>query len=159
MTTTPIDLHAPYKQRVADALNNKHLRTALSRTTWRMNDARVNAMGAIDGARLRDQVRQMKEDVIARLPDLLEEVESKLQENGGQVHWANDAADVHRIVLDIARRANVQKVIKAKSMATEEVHLNHALEEAGMHVVETDLGEYIIQLNGCLLYTSPSPRD
>jgi len=148
MTTTPIDLHAPYKQRVADALNNKHLRTALSRTTWRMNDARVNAMGAIDGARLRDQVRQMKEDVIARLPDLLEEVESKLQENGGQVHWANDAADVHRIVLDIARRANVQKVIKAKSMATEEVHLNHALEEAGMHVVETDLGEYIIQLNG-----------
>jgi len=148
MTTTPIDLHAPYKQRVADALNNKHLRTALSRTTWRMNDARVNAMGAIDGARLRDQVRQMKEDVIARLPDLLEAVESKLQENGGQVHWANDAADVHRIVLDIARRANVQKVIKAKSMATEEVHLNHALEEAGMHVVETDLGEYIIQLNG-----------
>ena len=107
MTTTPIDLHAPYKQRVADALNNKHLRTALSRTTWRMSDARINAMGAVDGARLRDQVRQMKEDVIARLPDLLEEVESKLQENGGQVHWANDAADVHRIVLDIARRANV----------------------------------------------------
>ncbi|MCX6045933.1 MAG: LutB/LldF family L-lactate oxidation iron-sulfur protein [Chloroflexi bacterium] len=147
MTTSVIDLHAPYKERVADALNNKHLKTALNRSTVRMSAQRISAMGAVDGQTLRNQVRQMKEHVIANLPDLLEQLESNIQANGGQVHWAQDGAEVNRIVLEIARKANVQKVIKSKSMATEEVHLNDALEAAGMQVVETDLGEYIIQLN------------
>ena len=146
-TTAVIDLHAPYQERVADGLNNKHLKTALGRSTGRMSGQRVAAMGAVDGQQLRDQVRQMKEYVIANLPDLLEQLENNIQANGGQVHWARDAAEVNQIVLEIARKANVQKVIKSKSMATEEVHLNHALEAAGMKVVETDLGEYIIQLN------------
>src|SRR5690606_923099 len=62
------------------------------------------------------------------------------------VHWARNAAEANEIVLEIARRTNSQKVVKSKSMATEEIHLNHALEEAGMVAIETDLGEYIIQL-------------
>ena len=104
-------------------------------------------MTAVDGQRLRNQVRQMKEYVMRNLPDLLEQLEDNITSNGGQVHWANDGAELNRIVLEIARKANVQKVVKAKSMATEETHLNHAIEGAGMKVVETDLGEYIIQLN------------
>ena len=147
MTTPIIDLHAPYRQRINDALGNPHLKTALARATGRMAVQRASAMDAIDGEQLRSQVRQMKEYVIRNLPDLLEELEANVTANGGQVHWAQTATDVHGIVLNIARQANVKKVLKAKSMATEEVHLNHALEDAGMTVVETDLGEYIIQLN------------
>jgi L-lactate dehydrogenase complex protein LldF len=79
---------------------------------------------------------------------LLEQFEANVKANGGQVHWARDAAEANRIVLEIARRTNSQKVVKSKSMATEEIHLNHALEEAGMVAIETDLGEYIIQLAG-----------
>jgi L-lactate dehydrogenase complex protein LldF len=148
MATSPIDLYAPYPQRVKAALNNPHLKTALSRSTLRLSNQRVAALAAVDGQRLRDQTRQMKEYVLRHLPDLLEEFEAKVTANGGQVHWAHDAAQANAILLEIAAKANVQKVVKAKSMTTEEIHLNAALEGAGMSVVETDLGEYIIQLAG-----------
>ncbi len=105
-------------------------------------------MGAVDGQLLRRQVRQMKEYVLRNLPDLLEQFEANVEANGGHVHWAQDAADANRILLDLARRHAVQKVVKSKSMVTEEICLNDALEGAGVKVVETDLGEYIIQLAG-----------
>lgn len=148
MATSTIDLYAPYHERVETALNNAHLKTALSRSTTRMSNQRVASLAEIDGQLLRSQTRQMKEYVMRHLPDLLEQFEANITANGGQVHWARDAAEANQIVLEIARRTNSQKVVKAKSMATEEIHLNHALEEAGMEVVETDLGEYIIQLAG-----------
>ena len=148
MATSTIDLHEPYKTRVAGALANRHLKTALERSTVRMAGQRVVAMNATDGEQLRDQVRQMKEHVLRNWPELLEQLESNLTANGAQVHWAQEANDVNRIVVEIARRTNVQKVVKVKSMATEETHLNDALGRAGMQVVETDLGEYIIQLAG-----------
>jgi L-lactate dehydrogenase complex protein LldF len=142
-----IDLHAPYKNRVDAALGNAHLKTALERSTKRMSGQRVAAMNAVDGQQLRSQVRQMKEYVLRNLPDLLETLEVNVKANGGHVHWATDGVQASQIVLEIARKASVQKVVKAKSMATEEIHLNAALEGAGMRVVETDLGEYIIQLD------------
>jgi len=145
-TRSPIDLYASYSDRVRTALDNQHLKTALNRSTIRMSNQRVASLAAVDGQLLRDQTRQMKEYVLRHLPDLLEQFEANIVANGGQVHWARDADEANRIVLDIARRANTQKVVKAKSMATEEIHMNHALEEAGMVAVETDLGEYIIQL-------------
>ena len=148
MPTSTIDLTLPYKTRVKDALGNKHLKVALERSTGRMAGQRVAAMNAVDAPRLRNQVRQMKEYVLRNLPDLLEQLETNVTANGGHVHWAKEAVDVQRIVVEIARKANVQRVVKAKSMATEEVHLNQALQAAGMKVVETDLGEYIIQLAG-----------
>ena len=148
MATSPIDLYAPYSERVKTALNNPHLKTALNRSTIRMSNNRVASMGAVDGQLLRTQTRQMKEYVLRHLPDLLEQFEANVKANGGHVHWARDAAEANQIVLEIARRTNSQKVVKSKSMATEEIHLNHALEEAGMVAVETDLGEYIIQLAG-----------
>ncbi|MEZ4870071.1 MAG: LutB/LldF family L-lactate oxidation iron-sulfur protein [Caldilineaceae bacterium] len=147
MPTAVIDLHAPYQQRVEAALRDKHLKTALSRATGRMSGQRVSAMTAVAGEQLRDQVRQMKEYVLAHWPELLEELERNLIANGAQVHWARDAAEANQIIVEIARRGQVQKVVKAKSMATEEIQLNHALEKAGMVAVESDLGEYIIQLN------------
>lgn len=148
MPSPVIDLHASYQERVEAALNNKHLKTALGRATGRMSTQRVNAMSAIDGETLRSQVRQMKEYVLRHWPTLLEQLESNLRANGAQVHWARDAAEANAIMVEIARRANVKKVVKGKSMATEEIHLNQALEKAGIPAIESDLGEYIIQLNG-----------
>ena len=131
-----------------DALNNKRLKSVLPRSTIHLSDSRVAAMGAVNGPLLRDQTRQMKEYVIRYLPDLLEQFEANIIENGGHVHWARNADEANQIVMDIARENSVRKVIKSKSMVTEEIHLNEALESAGMSVVETDLGEYIVQLAG-----------
>ncbi len=160
MTQSPIDLHLPYDQRVARALADKHLHTALARATGRMAGQRTAAMnevaappegsaaGLSGGEALRRQVRQMKEYTLRFLPELLEEFEANVQENGGHVYWAADAAECNALVLNIARKAGIERVVKAKSMATEETHLNAALERAGVKVLETDLGEYIAQLTG-----------
>lgn len=147
MPTAVIDLHAPYQERVDAALNNRHLKSALSRATGRMSLQRENAMSAVDGESLRAEVRQMKEDVLRNWPALLEQLERNLTANGARVHWARDAAEANAIILEIARSANVKKVVKAKSMATEEIHLNQHLAKAGIVAVESDLGEYIAQLN------------
>ena len=139
---------APYKKRVAEALDNRRLKSVLPRSTIHLSNSRIAAMGAVNGPLLRDQTRQMKEYVIRNLPDLLEQFEANIIANGGHVHWARNAAEANQIVMDIAREKSVRKVIKSKSMVTEEIHLNEALESSGMSVVESDLGEYIVQLAG-----------
>ena len=148
MAKTPIDLHAPFSKRVGDALQDKNLAAVLSRSTMRLSDSRETAMAAVDGPLLRDQTRQMKEYVIRHLPDLLEQFETQVKVNGGYVHWARNADEANKIVLDIAREHSARKVVKSKSMLTEGIHLNDELEGSGMTVVETDLGEYIVQLAG-----------
>jgi len=148
MTTSPIDLHAPFERRVDDALNNKYLKIALNRTTQNMVNGRVRAMGAVDGQRLREQMRQMKTYTLRHLPDLLEQLEEKITARGGHVHWARDGDEAITIVQQLAREHHVQTVVKSKSMVTEEIHLNEALSVIGVRAVETDLGEYIIQLAG-----------
>jgi L-lactate dehydrogenase complex protein LldF len=148
MTTSPIDLHAPYNERVRDALGNKYLHIALSRTVGNLAGARVRALGEVDGQRLRDQVRQMKEYVLRHLPELLERFEENVTAHGGHVHWARDADEANTIIQQLAREHEVQSVVKSKSMVTEEIHLNEALSVIGVRAVETDLGEYIIQLAG-----------
>ena len=85
-------------------------------------------------------------DVLRDLPRQLEQFEARLIANGVQVHWAETGAAAADVVCDIARRNGVKRVAKAKSMISEEIHLNAALERAGLDVVETDLGEYIVQL-------------
>jgi len=82
----------------------------------------------------------------------LTRLEAAVLSAGGHVHWAETAEDARRIVLQIAKENHVKNVVKSKSMATEEIELNHALEAAGIQAIETDLGEYIIQLAG----TGPS---
>lgn len=146
MTTTPIDLHAPFKRRVDDALHNKYLKIALDRTVGNLVNARTRAMGEIDGQALRDQVRQMKEYVLRHLPELLEQFEENVTARGGHVHWARTADEANTIIQTLARENDVKTVVKSKSMVTEEIHLNDALEVIGVRPVETDLGEYIIQL-------------
>jgi len=143
-----IHLEAPFKERVTTALGDKHLAPAVVRATDRLFLARFNAMGSVDGELLRAQTRQMKEDVLRNLPDYLEKLETNLKANGIIVHWARDGVEAGEIVRNIGLQNGARTVVKAKSMATEEIHLNRVLEQAGLAVVETDLGEYILQLAG-----------
>ncbi len=103
-----------------------------------------------------EQLRQIGSDIrqhtLEHLDTYLERMEAAVQAAGGQVHWASTAEEARQIVLKIAREHQVRTVVKSKSMATEEIGLNHALEAAGIQAIETDLGEYIIQLAG----TGPS---
>jgi len=120
----------------------------------RRNIASYDAAGARGKARFADWqearsvAAQIKWEAINHLDRYLEQFERKVIENGGQVHWAETSDEARQIVLQIARRHGVTKVVKSKSMVTEEIHLNAALEAAGIRTVETDLGEYICQLRG-----------
>lgn len=94
----------------------------------------------------RDAARRIKEEAISRLDELLVALAGRLKANGCTVAFANDAAEARRYILDVAKRRGVKRVVKGKSMTTEEIELNPALVAAGIEPVETDLGEYIVQL-------------
>ncbi len=96
---------------------------------------------------LRSAGNAIKRRALKQLPRLLEQLEANCTKNGIQVHWAEDTAEANGIVLDIMRRHDAPAVVKGKSMVSEEMHLNHFLEGNGIEAVETDLGEFIIQLN------------
>ncbi|HTH15797.1 MAG TPA: LUD domain-containing protein, partial [Magnetospirillum sp.] len=97
---------------------------------------------------LRERGAAAKARAVARLPELLEQLEAKCTENGIRVHWAESTAEANAIVLSILQAHGAKKVIKGKSMVSEEMELNHFLERNGVTAVESDLGEYIIQLAG-----------
>jgi len=103
-----------------------------------------------------EELRQIASDIrlhtIENMDVYLTRFDAALQAAGGNVHWAATAEDARQIVTQIAKEHNVKNAVKSKSMATEEIELNHALEAAGIETLETDLGEYIIQLAG----TGPS---
>ncbi len=95
---------------------------------------------------LRETASQIKHNVLTNLDNYLIQFEQKALANGIQVHWAADAAEHNRIVLDIIMQNGIQKLVKSKSMLTEECHLNSYLEDNGIDVIDTDLGERVVQL-------------
>ena len=95
---------------------------------------------------LREAASQIKKHTVTHLADYLEQFEQQATKNGVHVHWAQNADEYNRIVLDILAQHNVKKVVKSKSMLTEGCHLNENLEQHGIDVVETDLGERILQM-------------
>ena len=95
---------------------------------------------------LRDQARDLKNHVLANLDTYLTQYEKSVHAAGGKVHWARDAEEARQIIADICQQQNARKVTKGKSMITEEIALNDHLEAQGIEVLETDLGEYILQL-------------
>lgn len=94
----------------------------------------------------RQAAHEIKEYAISNLDKLLVEFEQKITARGATVLWAKDATEANQHVLDIVKRHNVKSVVKSKSMVSEELELNHVLEAAGVRAIETDLGEYIVQL-------------
>ncbi len=129
------------------ALNDTQLQTALGRAKSGFVDKRLKAIAMVDDFdSLKQQALHAKKRALQHLPQLLDQFEQQLQASGGVLHRATTPADLNRIVLEICQRRGAQTITKGKSMVSEETHLNKALEQAGIEVVETDLGEYIIQL-------------
>ena len=127
------------------ALADVQLRGALRNATSLFGKRRLEAARSLNNWEdLRSEARAIKDDVLLHLDKYLETFVGNAERRGAKVHWARDAAEANTIICELARGARI--VVKSKSMTTEETHLNTALEAAGMQVVETDLGEYIIQL-------------
>ena len=141
--------HHDFLAASTQALADPPLQAALIRLTGTLMEGNRRGYAALaDSGRLRDHAKRIKEHALAHLDRYLEQLEASVQRLGGHVHWAATAEDARRIVLDIARRTQSRRIVKSKSMTTEEVHLNPALQAAGLEVVETDFGEFIIQLAG-----------
>jgi L-lactate dehydrogenase complex protein LldF len=102
--------------------------------------------GLCEGEALRDRARAIKEEAIGGLDRYLMQLEQSVERLGGHVHWALDGEQACSVILDLARRHDVASVVKSKSMVTEEIELNDLLEREGIEAIETDLGEYIVQL-------------
>ncbi|OGB31348.1 MAG: iron-sulfur cluster-binding protein [Burkholderiales bacterium RIFCSPLOWO2_12_FULL_61_40] len=97
-------------------------------------------------ASLRELGASIRRYSLAHLPQLLEQLETNLTAHGVQVHWAQNAEEANAIALGIARRVEAKRIIKGKSMVSEEIEFNHAMEAAGIEAFESDMGEYIVQL-------------
>ena len=136
-----------FKEKTLVALADPNLRQALGQSRKGFVNGRAALVAGVpEFEAMRDQARDVKNHVLANLDHYLERFEASVTAAGGHVHWAADAEDARRIVLDICQRVDAKVVTKGKSMVSEEIGLNEALEEQGYTVVETDLGEYIIQL-------------
>jgi L-lactate dehydrogenase complex protein LldF len=129
------------------ALADTQLRRNLGKATTTIRAKRAQVVAELpDWEELREAGRQLKVHTMAQLPDYLAQLESAVTARGGVVHWARDANEANRIVIDLVRGKGVDEVVKVKSMATQEIGLNEALEAVGIAALETDLAELIVQL-------------
>src|SRR5690606_23837741 len=123
------------------------LQQALGRARYGFVGKRAQQVAELpEFEQLREEAKNLKDHILENLDHYLERYEQAVVAAGGVVHWARDAEEARRIILDICKRVDAKTVTKGKSMVSEEIGLNEALIEQGMEVVETDLGEYIIQL-------------
>ena len=129
------------------ALADTQLRRNLGKATTTIRNKRAQVVAELpDWEQLREAGRQLKVHTMAYLPDYLAQLESAVTARGGTVHWARDADEANRIVIDLVRAKGVDEVVKVKSMATQEIGLNEALDAVGVAALETDLAELIVQL-------------
>ncbi len=143
MTTT----FAEFRRRAAAAIGDGQLQEAVDKGTTNFWEARCRALAEFPNAEsLRDHFKAIRSATLGQLARHLETFEQNATAAGAQVHWAGNGAEACEIVVEIARRHGVKLATKSKSMATEEIHLGRALEAAGVEAVETDLGEWLIQL-------------
>jgi L-lactate dehydrogenase complex protein LldF len=137
----------PFPAAARRALADPQLRRNLAHATTTIRAKSGAVIAELpDWEELRAAGAAIKADAMARLPELLEQLESAVTSAGGTVHWAADATAANRIVTELVRATGSERVIKVKSMATQEIGLNEALEAAGIEAVETDLAELIVQL-------------
>ena len=138
-----------FKANATRAMADKQLTGNLKNVRQNFIDKRAKAAKALpEFEALRENAKEIKDHTLRHLDLYLEKYEAKVTESGGHVHFARDAEEARKIALDICRKVGAKTVTKGKSMITEEVGLNAFLEANGVTPVETDLGEYIIQLRG-----------
>jgi len=137
-----------FRRRVDAALENPRLQEALTGALTALRAHRERGFQSLDFEAGREELKRRRRANLPRLPELIEQFCERLEAAGGTFHYARDAAEARRVIGEICRRAGAGVVTKTKSMATEEIGLNGHLEGLGMEVVETDLGEYIVQRLG-----------
>lgn len=136
-----------FDQNARQALEDPQLRAALRNLANVFGERRKVAITTVeDWEGLRSRARAIKDETLIHLDKYLAQFADNAALAGAQIHWAGDAAEACGIVAELLQEQNATQVVKSKSMATEEIHLNEALEELGLSPVETDLGEWIIQL-------------
>jgi len=138
-----------FPQAAKAALADSQLRRNLGKATTTIRSKRAAVVGELpDWEALRDAGSAIKERVMRHLDDYLLQLEAAVGRAGGQVHWASDAAEANRIITEIVQTTGADRVVKVKSLTTDEIQLNKALAAAGIRAIETDLAELIIQLAG-----------
>ncbi|MDX6312254.1 MAG: L-lactate dehydrogenase complex protein LldF, partial [Streptomyces sp.] len=136
-----------FPEAASESTQNKQLRANLTHATHTIRDKRAKAVAELaDWPQLRAAGAAIKNRTLRHLGHYLEQVEAAVEAAGGHVHWAADADEANRIVIDLVRMTGETEVVKVKSMATQEIGLNEALGEAGIRAYETDLAELIVQL-------------
>ena len=138
-----------FKASAKIALHDASLQKALGNLREGFPKKRALAVARMpEFEQMRDEASALKNHIIQNMDFYLEQFEGKVLEQGGQVHWARDAEEARKAILDICKKADAKTVTKGKSMVSEEINLNDYLEANGVQPVETDLGEYILQLRG-----------
>jgi iron-sulfur cluster protein len=137
-----------FKQSILDALSNPNLTGALGNFSVAYRAGRAKAYEGIDFEALRTQIAEVKGSAAGHFDELAEQFTRAAEARGTKVFRTTDPAAVRDYVLKLAQENGVKRIVKSKSMATEEIHLNQHLQKAGIEVQETDLGEWIIQLAG-----------
>jgi L-lactate dehydrogenase complex protein LldF len=136
-----------FSQNARAALEDEQLRGALRNLAETFGERRRSAIRTVDDWEgLREKARSIKSETLSHLDKYLAQFVENAERAGATIHWALDGTEACEIVLRLITECRATKVVKSKSMATEEIHLNHALEKHGIEPVETDLGEWIIQL-------------
>src|SRR3989442_3112216 len=140
---------ASFDRDARTALADGQLRRALRQATDLFGERRRAALATVpDWEGARDRARAVKDDTLLHLDRYLEQFATNAERAGARVHWARDAAEACEIIGRIAEQRGARSVVKSKSMASEEIHLNEGLARRGIVPVETDLGEYLVQLAG-----------
>ncbi len=138
----------PFPEAARDKVNQPQLRANLRKATHTIREKRLRAVGELPHwEALRVLGEATKDATLANLSDRLLALEASVKARGGQVHWARDAAEAREIVARIADAHRVDELIKVKSITTDEIELNAGLAERGIHAIETDLAELIVQLS------------
>jgi iron-sulfur cluster protein len=120
---------------------------AVKANTRGFNQGRYDSVAKLEEYEaLKSRARAIKEDAIDRLPELIDRLEETVEANGGQLYLADDAADANRYVREVCREKEAERLVKSKSMTSEELEVNDFLERDGVDVVETDLGEWVLQV-------------
>ena len=136
-----------FKETARGKLDDPKLQAALAKLQTNFVRGRAERVQELDNFEaIRDAAAAIRDRALANLDGYLEAFEKNATAGGAVVHWAETVEDVNRIVCELAKQYGVRKAAKSKSMVSEECALNDALEAAGIEVVETDLGEYILQL-------------
>ena len=149
MSTYHLHEHHEFLAASDEALANANLQLALGRLGDTLGQRNKDAWSAMPGSdAVRERARAIKDETLADLETHLLTLEESVHRRGGHVHFAEDSAEACRQISQIIAARGAKHVVKSKSMTSEEIHLNHALEQQGIEVVETDFGEYIIQVAG-----------